>query len=236
MAVDGGKPVDGERPVEGGKPVDLATRLAAIRTALPPGTRLLAVSKGQPAARIREAVGLGQCSFGESRLQEAVAKQAELADLDPLDWHFIGRLQPNKARAVLRAFGTIHSLDSLDLALRLQRIAAEEDLSPRVLIQVKFRPDPTKTGLEPAELRELWPQLLQLEPLQVVGLMTITPLELPDRERSEVFDECAALVAKLGLAECSMGMSGDWQQAAAAGSTWVRIGSGLFGPRPQPAG
>ena len=82
----------------------LAERLAAIRAELPAGTRLLAVSKGQPAAAIREAVAAGQRSFGESRLQEALAKRAELADLEPLDWHFIGRLQANKARQVLRHF------------------------------------------------------------------------------------------------------------------------------------
>ena len=121
-----------------------------MRANLPPWCRLLAVSNGQPVARIREAVAAGQRSFGESRLQEAAAKQAELADLEPLDWHFIGRLQANKARAVVRQFGTIHSLDSLALARRLARIAAEEHRAPAVLFQVKFLPDPGKTGFEPA--------------------------------------------------------------------------------------
>ena len=214
----------------------LAERLQALRAALPPGTRLLAVSKGQPAARIREAVAAGQRSFGESRLQEALAKQAELADLGPLDWHFIGRLQANKARGVLRHFATIHSLDSLELARRLARIAAEEGLSPSVLLQVKVRPDPAKTGFEPAALRAAWPELAALAPLRIVGLMTIAPLGLEPPERQRLFAACAQLAQELGLPELSMGMSGDWPEAVAAGSTWVRLGTTLFGGRPpQPA-
>lgn len=213
----------------------LAERLAALRAALPPGCRLLAVSKGHPADRIRAAVAAGQRSFGESRLQEAVAKQAALVDLEPLDWHFIGRLQANKARGVVRHFGTIHSLDSLELARRLARIAAEEGRAPAVLFQVKFRPDPAKTGFEPAALRQLWPELRALAPLRPVGLMTLAPLGLDAAERRALFGECSALAADLGLPERSMGMSGDWPEAAAAGSTWVRIGSGLFGARPAVA-
>lgn len=209
----------------------MAWRLAALQDELPPGCRLLAVSKGQPADRIREAVAAGQRSFGESRLQEAVLKQAELADLAPLDWHFIGRLQANKARGVVRHFGTIHSLDSLELARRLARIAAEEQRQPAVFFQVKFRPDPAKTGFDPAELCQHWPELGGLAPLRPLGLMTLAPLGLDEAERRVLFGECDALATQLGLPERSMGMSGDWPEAAEAGSTWVRIGSGLFGPR-----
>ena len=144
---------------------------------------------------------------------------------------FIGRLQANKARQVLRHFGTLHSLDSLELARRLQRVAAEEGLAPAVFLQVKLRPDPGKTGFEPEALRQAWPGLRQLEPLRYVGLMTIPPQGLNAAELERLFGDCAALAAELGLPELSMGMSGDWRQAAAAGSTWVRLGSGLFGPR-----
>ena len=209
----------------------IAVRLEALRRELPEGTRLLAVSKGQPAALIREAVAAGQRSFGESRLQEALQKQRELADLEPLDWHFIGRLQANKARGVVRAFGTIHSLDSLELARRLARIAAEEHRAPLVMFQVKLRPDPAKTGFEPEALRAAWPELRELAPLRPAGLMTIAPLGLSPEALRGLFDDCAALGRELGLAELSMGMSGDWREAAAAGSTWVRIGSALFGAR-----
>ena len=210
----------------------MATRLEKLRRALPAATHLLAVSKGQSAAAIREAVTLGQRSFGESRLQEAIAKQRELTDLEPLDWHFIGRLQANKARGVLRHFGTLHSVDSVDLARRLQRIAAEENLTPRVFLQVKLRPDPAKTGFEPADLRAAWLELGALVPLRVVGLMTIAPQGLSAAERIGLFKDCAALAAELALPELSMGMSGDWPEAVAAGSTWVRLGTALFGARP----
>ena len=215
----------------GESPDPLASRLAELRSRLPVGTRLLAVSKGQPAAAVRCAVAAGQRSFAESRLQEAIGKQRELEDLAPLDWHFIGRLQANKARGVLRHFGTIHSVDSLALAQRLQRIAAEEGLAPGILLQVRLRPDPAKTGFEREPLREAWPVLQRLAPLRLLGLMTIAPQGLDQRQRLALFRDCAALAAELGLAELSMGMSGDWPEAVAAGSTWVRVGSGLFGPR-----
>jgi PLP dependent protein len=210
----------------------LAERLGALQAALPPSTRLLAVSKGHPAELVRQAAALGQRSFGESRLQEAIAKQDALGDQPDLDWHFIGRLQANKARAVLRRFGTIHSVDSLALAERLQRIAAEEGLAPGILLQVKFRPDPAKTGFEPDEVRALGADLGRLAPLRCLGLMTIAPLGLTAGERLELFRDCRALADALGLPDCSMGMSGDWRDAVAAGSTWVRLGSVLFGSRP----
>ncbi len=212
----------------------LQERLAAIQALLPPSTRLLAVSKGHPAEAMRAAVAAGVRSFGESRLQEAQLKQAQLADLEPLDWHFIGRLQANKVRPVLRAFGTIHSIDSLELAKRVQRIAAEEGLAPRLLFQVKFVPDLAKGGFTPEQLQQAWPQLSALAPAVPVGLMTITPLGLAPQQSQEVFAACRQLADALGLPECSMGMSGDWPQAAAAGSTWVRIGSALFGSRSVP--
>jgi pyridoxal phosphate enzyme (YggS family) len=220
----------------GAVPDPLAARLEALRRQLPSATRLLAVSKGQPAEAIRSAVAAGHRSFGESRLQEAVAKQAQLQDLGPLDWHFIGRLQANKARGVLRSFATIHSVDSPELAERLQRIAAEEGLAPAILFQVKLAPDPAKTGFDPELLRQAWPRLSRMEPLRPVGLMTIAPLGLDRQERLALFGRCRDLAAELGLGELSMGMSGDWPEAVAAGSTWVRLGSGLFGPRPATTG
>jgi len=214
----------------------LAVRLQQIRAELPASTRLLAISKGQDAAAIRAAANLGQHCFGESRLQEATAKQDALSDLEPLDWHFIGRLQANKVRPVLQRFGTIHSIDSLPLAQRVARIAAEENLTPGLFFQVKFRPDPSKAGFSPDELRAQWSQLCDLAPARPLGLMTITPLGLGADDSRRVFAACRQLADQLGLSDCSMGMSGDWRAAAAAGSTWVRIGSALFGERTPIAG
>ncbi|MFM7456916.1 MAG: YggS family pyridoxal phosphate-dependent enzyme [Vulcanococcus sp.] len=208
-----------------------AERLRHLQAQLPPPARLLAVSKGQDAEAMRTLVGLGQRSFGESRLQEAALKQEALADLEPLDWHFIGHLQANKVRPVLQRFGTLHSMDSLALAQRTARIAAEEGLAPQVLLQVKLRDDPSKGGFSREGLLEAWPQLQGLAPLRITGLMTMAPLGLAADQRERLFRDCAALAMDLGLQELSMGMSGDWPEAARAGSTWVRIGSALFGSR-----
>jgi pyridoxal phosphate enzyme (YggS family) len=215
--------------------VDAAARLAALRVQLPPACRLLAVSKGQSAQAIRALAEAGQRSFAENRVQEAGAKQAELADLPGLDWHFIGRLQANKVRPVLQRFSTVHSLDSLPLAERMARIAVEEGVAPAVFAQVKLRPDPSKGGFSAEDLRALWPQLSALAPLRLVGLMAMAPLGLTSAQRRELFSEVVALGRELGVGEFSMGMSGDWPEAAAAGSTWVRIGSALFAPRPLDA-
>ena len=213
-------------------PPGLEAALPELRRRLPTSARILAVSKGQPAEAVRRAVGLAQLSFAESRLQEAIVKQEALADLGPLDWHFIGRLQANKVRAVLRHFGTIHSVDSLELAERIARIAAEEGLAPAVFLQVKLLPDPAKAGLSAEELHRIWPRLSVLKPLRLVGLMTIAPLGLDQAARLSLFRDCGALAQELGLPERSMGMSQDWPEAVLAGSTWLRLGGALFGPRP----
>ena len=209
----------------------LVDRWAQLRDELPASARLLAVSKGHPAVSIRVLAQQGQRAFGESRLQDALPKQEELADLN-LQWHFIGRLQRNKVRAVVRAFPVIHSVDSLALAERVSRIAAEEGVVPSVLLQVKLRPDPSKGGFDPDQLRTVWPQLSGLPSIQLVGLMTMAPLDCPVNDRQALFRECRELADQLALPECSMGMSGDWRDAAAAGSTWLRLGSDMFGARP----
>ncbi len=208
----------------------LLERYRDLRRRLPADVALLAVSKGRPAAMVRALYGEGQRSFGESRLQEAVAKQAELADLPGLDWQFIGRLQANKVRPVLRAFAAVQSVDSLALARRISRIAAEEGLQPWLHAQVKLRPDPAKGGFEPEALRQHWDELQQLPAVRWRGLMVIPPQGLDDEILGMVFREAVALADDLGLESRSLGMSGDWPLAVAAGSTLVRLGSTLFGP------
>ena len=208
----------------------LPDRWLDLQERLPATARLLAVSKGHPAAAIRTVAQLGQKAFGESRVQEALPKQEELGDCD-LEWHFIGRLQSNKVRAVVKAFSVIHSVDSLALAERVSRIAGEEQRCPSVMLQVKLRPDPSKGGLNEEELIAAWPQLQSLPAMRICGLMTMAPQGLDASERKSLFADCRALAERLGLDECSMGMSGDWLEAAEAGSTWLRLGSALFGPR-----
>lgn len=226
-----------------GKHQALAERWRAIRSQLPQGCRLLAVSKGHPLEPIRDLAALGQRCFGESRLQEAKGKQEALAALacgtnrrvaPVLDWHFIGRLQANKVRAVVQRFSTIHSIDSLALAERLQRIAAEEGRRPNVFLQVRLREDPSKGGFSIDALHAAWPQLQRLGALEIAGLMTILPTGLERDQRRLAFRECRQLADGIGLPECSMGMSGDWGEAVEEGSTWVRLGSALFGARALP--
>ena len=200
---------------------------------LPPRARLLAVSKGHPAASIRAVASLGQQAFGESRLQEAVEKQALLSDI-PLQWHFIGRLQRNKVRGVVKSFSVIHSVDSFALAERVSRIAVEEGCCPDVWLQARFREDPTKGGMEPSELVSAWPQLRALPSLRLTGLMTMATLGLVGEERQTVFLECRSLADHLGLPDYSMGMSGGWTAAVSAGGTWLRVGSGVCGQRCVP--
>ena len=209
----------------------LSARLREISQCLPSGVQLLAVSKGHSVSSIRALTSLGHCDFGESRLQEALPKLSALKDVKGLRWHFIGRLQANKVRNVVRCFEYIHSVDSLALAERISRIAGEEGRSPKTMLQVKFREDPTKGGFAPDELIKDWSKLKQLNHLRLVGLMTMSPICLDLEERINLFKDCRGLADQLNLPDCSMGMSSDWKEALQAGATWLRLGSALFGHR-----
>ncbi len=198
---------------------------------LPNGVNLLAVSKGQPAEKIRRLASMGQVHFGESRLQEFILKSNSLQDLDHICWHFIGSLQANKVRQVIKSFEVIHSIDSFKLAKRISRIAGEEDRKPKVMAQVKLRKDPNKSGFTTNELMNVWNEFIKLPNMEVVGLMTISPIGLDSHQRTTLFKECRLFADHLGLKDCSMGMSGDWEEAVVAGATWIRLGSFLFGER-----
>ena len=201
-----------------------------IQDCLPSSVNLLAVSKGHPASSIRELAKCGQVDFGESRVQEAIPKLDVLKDMK-LRWHFIGRLQSNKVRIIVRYFDFIHSIDSFSLAERIDRIAAEEERHPKVMLQVKFRDDPNKGGFLPTHLLEIWKDFKRLKNFELVGLMTMAPINHDPIDRRKLFEECRLLADKLELPHCSMGMSTDWEDALKAGSTWLRIGSYVFGAR-----
>ncbi len=195
---------------------------------LPEGVNLLAVSKGQSIEKIRSLTSYGQVHFGESRVQEALMKVNSLKNIDNICWHFIGSLQSNKVRQVVRNFEVIHSVDSLKLATRISRIAGEEFKKPKVMAQVKLRQDPNKSGFTEDELLSVWDEFIQLPNIEVVGLMTISPIALDVLQRRILFKECRLLANHLKLKDCSMGMSGDWEEAIRAGATWIRLGSLLF--------
>ena len=170
--------------------------------------------------------------LGESRVQEAEPKVAAVPEAE---WHLVGRLQSNKARRAVRAFDVIHSVDSGSLLESLLRVAADEERSPRLLIQVNVTGEEAKAGLSPDELLAM---ARRLSNVPVIGLMTIARADVTHDEARATFRRLRELrdrvreASGIGLAELSMGMSADAEAAAAEGATLVRIGTALFGPRP----
>lgn len=199
----------------------------------PGGVSLLAVSKRQSPGAIRALAGAGQTAFAENYVQEALAKQALLADLD-LDWHFIGRIQRNKTRDIARAFNWVHTIDRPEIAERLsaQRPAGLPPL--QCLLEVNVSDEASKGGVAPADLPELAGMVAQLPGLRLRGLMCLpAPVtgfaaqRLPFRRLRELRD----VLGLTGLDVLSMGTSSDFEAAIAEGATVIRIGTALFGPR-----
>ncbi len=218
----------------------IAERIATVRQHLPAEVQLIAVTKQVSVAAMRAAYAAGIRDFAESRVQEAASKQAQLQDLTGITWHFIGRLQANKAKKALEQFQWIHSLDSLKLAQRLNQLALQLGLRPQVCLQVKIVSDPNKSGWSVPELLTDLSELNQCENLLFQGLMTIPPLGLNELEILSVFECTRELAAKIQqqnwshiqMHQLSMGMSDDYQLAVRAGATMVRLGRTLFGERP----
>lgn len=203
--------------------------------------RMIAVSKTIRAERLRAAVSVGIDTFGENRVQEA----ADKVGLVPgAAWHLIGPLQSNKARRAIETFGTIQSVDSVNLASKLDRISGELRPGDRfpVLLQVNVDADPAKAGFAPEEIAALLPEILELPNLQIDGLMTVGRLHHDSTEARTTFaglrrlsDDLRARQAGLGP-DLSMGMSDDFEIAVEEGATMVRIGRVLFGARSLGAG
>ncbi|GAB4296718.1 MAG: YggS family pyridoxal phosphate-dependent enzyme [Thiohalomonadaceae bacterium] len=228
---------------------NLHARLASVRQSIqqaaeryqrmPETVALLAVSKTQPAAAIRVAAAAGQRRFGENYLQEALAKMAELGDLE-LEWHFIGPLQSNKTRPVAEHFAWVHSVDRLKLAERLSAQRPEALPPLNVCLQVNISAEASKSGCSLAELPELARAVAALPRLRLRGLMAIpAPADGLERQRQpfrrlrEALEQLNA--AGLQLDTLSMGMSDDLEAAIAEGATLVRVGSAIFGARPPKA-
>ena len=196
---------------------------------------LLAVSKTQPAAAVRALAALGQRAFGENYVQEALAKQGELADLD-LEWHAIGPLQSNKARDVAGRFAWLQSLDRIKLVQALDRLRPAGMPPLQVLIQVNIDDEASKSGCAPAQIDALAEAIRAAPRLTLRGLMTIPAPDPDPRRREATFARMRGLYENLrcvhpGIDTLSMGMSEDFEAAIAQGATLVRIGSALFGPR-----
>jgi len=209
--------------------VTIAANLARIRTALPAGVTLVAVSKTHPPEAIREAYAAGQRDFGENYAQEWRAKAEALADLGDLRWHFIGGLQTNKVKYLAGRVAWIHTLDRADLAEEISRRWARVGGVARVLVEVDLGGEEQKAGCAPSEVEPLIARVRTLPAIEVLGLTAIPP---PDDDPRPHFRALRALRDRLGLRELSMGMSGDWQAAVEEGATFVRVGTAIFGARP----
>ena len=200
----------------------------------PASVRIVAVTKTWPVEVAAAAVEAGLTALGENRVQEALPK---LAALPAAEWHLIGRLQSNKARAALSAFAWLHAVDSVALLRRLEGLAHDLGRRPRVLLQVNVTGEPQKAGFDPSTLaaRDLAVALGDTTALDVVGLMTIARADADPRPAFVALrtlgDELRQRTG-LPLPELSMGMSGDVEEAVEEGATLVRVGTALFGPRP----
>lgn len=188
---------------------------------------LVAVSKTHGPEAIREAYAAGQRIFGENYVQELVGKANALADLPDLQWHFIGHLQRNKVRDVLRVGALIETLDSVRLAREIDKRAERAS----VFVQVNVAGEAQKSGCAPEELDGLIAEVRGLSHLELRGLMTVPPLgEGPEVSR-RYFAQLRELAAAHGLSGLSMGMSADLEVAIEEGATLVRVGTAVFGAR-----
>jgi PLP dependent protein len=197
--------------------------------------QLLAISKGQPANKLRQIAEAGQRQFGENYVQEALGKITQLTDLQ-LTWHFTGQIQGNKTRSIAEHFAWVHTVDRERIALRLneQRPLALEPLN--MCIQVSLEDEPGKGGIEPSQLLSLATRIAEMPRLRLRGLMCIPPPRDTFDEQRLLFqrmkDQFDALKREgFELDTLSMGMTGDLDAAIAAGATLVRIGTAIFGAR-----
>lgn len=199
---------------------------------------LLAVSKTKPASMIRQAWKHGQREFGENYLQEALEKQAELADLDDIVWHFIGPLQSNKTRAVAESFAWVHSVDRLKIAKRLSEQRPEHLPPLNICLQVNISHEASKSGVMPDEVMALAKEVAALPRLCLRGLMAIpAPANNLAEQRAplaalrQLLETLQAALPDAPLDTLSMGMSDDLEAAVLEGATLVRLGTAIFGAR-----
>ncbi len=212
--------------------IERVARAAERAGRSPSSVTLVAIGKQQPSTSIVAAQRAGLRHFGESYVQEALPKIAELAHSD-LTWHFVGKLQANKTRDVAQAFDWVHTVDRLKIAERLSEQRSPLAAPLNVLIQVNQGGEVQKGGARPEDVAELARAVAALPRLKLRGLMTLPPQGDNPKRR---FAELAALRAELEsqgieLDSLSMGMSGDFEEAVAAGATHVRIGTAIFGAR-----
>jgi pyridoxal phosphate enzyme (YggS family) len=198
---------------------------------------IVAVSKAQPPAAIRAVHALGIADFGESYPQEALAKIGALAE-ESLTWHFIGRIQSNKTRVIAENFAWVHSVDRAQIARRLSAQRPFHGPPLNVCLQVKLADEPGKAGAAADELESLADEVAGLGRMRLRGLMCLPPASVDETQQRHWFARLRELFLALNkkghaLDVLSMGMSGDYEAAVREGATHLRIGTAIFGPRPE---
>jgi pyridoxal phosphate enzyme (YggS family) len=227
------------------KPDEIAANLEKVKATIAEAERksgraegsveLVAVTKTHPAEVVQHAVDAGQLLFGENRIQEAKAKIPDLPS--KLRWHLIGHLQSNKARLALTLFEMIQGVDSLDLLQHLNRVAEDLGVFPRVLLQVNVAGESSKFGFPPQKLLDEVESIVQIDRVQIEGLMTIPPLAASSEHSRKYFVQLRELRDRLErefrfpLPHLSMGMTADYEVAVEEGATLVRVGTAIFGER-----
>jgi len=192
--------------------------------------KLLAVSKTHSAKIILQAYDAGQRHFGENYLQEALSKQRDLQDL-PIVWHFIGKIQSNKCKQIAQYFDWVHTVDSLKIAEKLSKYRLSHQPPLKIFLQINISNEESKSGCSLQNVYQLTEQIRNLPNLDLCGLMVIPAVSDNFTKQLAVFNQVKKIADNLNLPELSMGMSNDMRAAIAAGSTWLRIGTAIFGVR-----
>ncbi len=202
----------------------------SVRHRLQKNQNLLAVSKLQPVEKIIALNKQGQIHFGENYVQEALDKIETLMHLN-LKWHLIGPLQKNKVKYLKNKFEYIHSVDSFELAELISKKSSEINHVQKIFLQINLSHEISKSGFDEISAIQNWKKLSELNGIQIVGLMTMPPLQNNPEENRIYFKKCFELGQKLNLHEFSMGTSHDYLVALEESSTWIRLGTILFGER-----
>lgn len=208
----------------------IAQRYAQLRAAVPSGVTIVAVSKFQPVEAILEAVAAGVTDVGENYVQEGRRKLCH-EGLARVRKHFIGHIQTNKAKAIAQTFDVVQSVDRADAAAALAKAAGSLGKRLTVLLQLNISPS-ERFGCAPQDAPYLADLIRSHESLDLQGVMAIGPLTEDRAEIARAFDVAATAFGRIGGATLSLGMSSDWALAVEAGSTMIRVGSTIFGPRP----
>lgn len=217
--------------------ISIKENVRALLAELPPGVELEAAAKGQPPEKIKEAIEAGVKIIGENYVQEALLAQRVIGR--SVRWHFIGHLQKNKVKKAVEIFDLIETVDSLELALEIEKRAAAAGKVMPVLIEVNSGREPQKFGVWPEKVIDLARKIVNLPHLRLMGLMTMGPFTGDPEEARPYFRETRLLfeeLKKMNLPNCelrylSMGMTNSYRVAIEEGANLIRIGTKIFGPR-----